>query len=68
MASNPKTVKPMTPKQEIRLRVMEKLIPIASQHGITDSAVIIGTARGVEKYILEGYTAGSESDNSEKVA
>lgn len=42
----------MADLQDVRLRILAVLIPVASRHGITDPASLIETAGALEKYVV----------------
>lgn len=45
---------------EVRMRLIEALIPAASRHGITDPSSIVESARVMEKYVLADSSCKDE--------
>ena len=51
---------------EIRLRIVEAVIPQASRVALNDSEIIIKTCTGLEKYVLKSETSGKKSNPQPK--
>ena len=47
---------------EIRLRIVEAVLPQASAVGLSDAQIIIKTCTGLEKYVLKSETSGKKSN------
>lgn len=53
-------------QSEVRLRILEVLIPQATRVGIQEPEYLVNTCKTLEKYVLESKSGESKSDSPPK--